>query len=326
MAKKKNKGADDILENNINKSTDKTIVKHADTNPDKYQYIVNNTKARRATKYRNVVIVTAIVVVIVLIISAIIFGAYTMIQVNSFKVFVDTEGNQILSLSTDKNFVPPNDGSQILNVSGPENMDNTTLASGKSQTDTPTIEDRLETILNTDGFECDSNDSFIASTFYLKNITTETQSFTEQLALKEVSQDIDSALRVMLVRNNDIIVYGKYDINEETGEKIPVRVVPLPNNEIYPAITIEEKTTTDGLPIYKISQPNSNDAETNDWYTEDFYNTSDIFHNENITLEPGEVIRYSFVVWLEGWDKDCIDDKLYGTIRMDLSFIQQEQK
>lgn len=313
---KKNKKQKDIVDS-IDETTEKV---HADTNPDKYKYVINNAKARRAAKYRNVVVITAICVVVVLIIAAIVFGAYTMVQVNSFKVFVDTEGNQILSLSTDKNFSPPNDGSQILNVSGPEHMDNTTLASGLSQVDTPTIEDRLETIINTDGFECDDNDSFIASTFYLKNVTSEQQMFTEKLVLKEVSQNIDAALRVMLIRNNEIHVYGKYDIDEQTGEKIPVKVVPLPNETVYPKLSIKEYTL-DGSTVYRLEKSDKKEM----WYAEDFYNSSDIFNNENITLQPSESIRYTFIIWLEGWDKDCTDDKLYGTIKMDLSFIQQEK-
>lgn len=67
------------------------------------------------------------------------------------------------------------------------------------------------------------------------------------------------------------------------------------------------------------------DSETNlalntNYSTEDFFSYVQVFNQTYYGMETNEEIKFTFVLWLEGWDNDCIDD-IYGSkIKMRLDF------
>lgn len=269
-----------------------------------YTYVIKNRKARRETKHRKAVTITAIILLILLAISGIIYGAITAVELNSFKVFVDSSGNKVLSLAEHSDF---NNASEVLEITGPGTMDNTTLASGMNQVDSVSIEDKLLSIITGDGTQCTDEDSFIAASFYLKNTTNEVQNYSEFLRIKSVTKNIDAAVRVMLVREFDIFVYAKPKA-DGSNEK----VVPLEKNDYYRIVVTED------------AEGNKKLDTINDeiWYAENFYDDDYIFYNTGLTLQPGEIRKYSILLWIEGWDADCTDDKLHGTVALDFGFEQ----
>lgn len=268
----------------------------------KYDYILKNKKSRNETKHKKLITIFSIVLILVLVSVGVFYGMYTAIKVNSFKVFIDSSGSKVLSLSSDREF---SFGSEILEINGPGTMDNTTLASGMNLVTSPAIEDRLATIVTSDGFECSSTDRFIASTFYLKNTTGSDQIYAEQLNLRNASNNVDTAMRVMLIRNYDIMVYAK------SNNGVLEQVVPL--STPYTELLIQENEDATVNILHT-----GEDA----WIAEDFYSSEYIFFNDNLTIASDETVRYSIIIWLEGWDPDCTDDKLNGIIQMDFAFSQ----
>ncbi|HKL74299.1 MAG TPA: hypothetical protein VJ903_05340, partial [Clostridia bacterium] len=225
-----------------------------------------------------------------------------------FKVYVDSPGNKVLSLSYDKDFAS---GTETLEISGPSVMDNTTLAIGQNKSSSTTIQEKLELIITSENFVYEPQDSFIAASFYLKNTTGEDQVYTEQLNLRNSTNNVETAMRVMLIRDYNITVYGKARANGELE-----KVVPLEKNVYTPLKIIGDPKEKDGpIKIENVGEEA--------WLAEDFYSDDYVFYNDDIPIKSGDTVRYSIIIWLEGWDEDCVDDKLYGIIQMDFAFVQK---
>lgn len=310
MAKKDNVPAEGLVARNKK-------IKNGENTPGapakvKYEYILKNKKARTETKHKKLVTTLSIVLVILIVAGGIIYGMLTAIKLNSFKVYVDTPGKKVLSLSADKDF---SFGTETLEIDGPGFMDNTTLPARYNNSTSTAIEDRLSLIVGSQNFEYKPTDSFIAASFSLKNMTGEDQYYAERLNLRKSTNNVDSAMRVMLVRKYDdsdefeVVVYAK------ARDGMLEKVVPLEKN-VYTPLRIYEKE--DGTVEWE-------HVGEEPWMAEDFHSDEFVFFNQGKPIRAGEVIRYSIIVWLEGWDSDCTDDKLQGIIQMDLAFVQQSE-
>ena len=268
--------------------------------PSKYKYVVKNKKARREIKERKAVIIIAIILACLLLIGGLIYGFYGAVRINNYSIYVQQEGSKILSLSPTENFLP---GTQMLEIEGPDTMDNTSLFKSPHM-DTP-IQDKLLDIVSGEGQQSSKEDKFIAATFFLKNTTSDVQYYNEFLRMTQATKDLDTALRVMLVKNYEISVYAHLDKNGN-----PERVVPT--NEIYAPISI----TSDSEGKLSIVQEKSNEA----WLATPFYDEEYVFYNKGFMLNPGDMVKYSIIIWLEGWDPECVNDILGGVLRIEFAF------
>ena len=272
-----------------------------DPNNPKYKYLIKNKKARAQIKERKVVIIIAIVLLVLALIGVAIYGFYSAVEINNFSVYVENESSRILSLSDNVDFMP---GTQHLEIKGPDFMDNTSLylcPTGESP-----IEDKLIDILQNDGQISTRDDKYFASTFYLKNVTTDEQVYNEFFKISEVTQGVDEALRVMVIKNDVATVYAK---SKKSGEH--EKVVPTTKN-IYTPLHIYK----DGAGQYEIEHEDTTSA----WMAEPFYDAEYVFYNKGFTLKPNEICKYSIIVWLEGWDEECTNDIIGGLLRIDFAF------
>lgn len=269
----------------------------------KYDYILKNKKSRKETKHKKFITILSISIILLLLGVGAFYGMYTAIKLNSFKVYIDSPGNKVLSLSADREFAF---GSETLEINGPNVMDNTTLPQKHNKSNSTAIEDKLDQIINSTNFVYQPQDSFIAASFFLKNTTGEDQLYTEQLNLRNSTNNVETAMRVMLIRNYNIMVYAK------ARDGINEKVVPL-DTEPYTPLELVKNEDNTYTHKHIGEEP---------WIAEDFYSKDYVFHNSNLPIKAGEVVSYSIIIWLEGWDKDCVDDKLNGIIQMDFAFVQ----
>ena len=270
------------------------------TNP-KYKVIIKNKQARKQVKERKIVIIIAILLLALVLIGMLVYGFYSAVEINNFSIYVDSEGSRILSLSETAHFVP---GTQHLEIEGPEHMDNTSLYLCPTKNGVP-IKDKLLEIVTGDGQQSTKEDYYFASSFYLKNVTENTQIYNEFFKIKECTKGVEKALRVMLVRDYEVTVYAKPD-EQGNNEK----VVPTERNVFTPIVF-----STDSEGKYRLDQ-----VGDNAWISEPFVDDEYVFYNKEYTLEPGEIRKYSIIVWLEGWDKDCINDIIGGLLKIDFAF------
>ena len=316
MAKKKKKGAESIVDGTSPVTNSVNLT--ADQKQEKYKYVIRNKHARRETKTKRVLIVVLLILLIFLLLGGGIYGYMQAIDINNYTIRISDAVTGTFSLSKDKDV--KNGATSVLEVVGPETMDNTSLSSLYNLSKNKSIEDVLEDILNSDGQYTSSKDCYIATTFYLSNTTSEDKIYSEYLQLIEATSGVEKALRVMLVEENDISVYGdakQIETTNEAGEKIvtteTTEVVPGVN---YPTLTIAENEEG----VRRIIKDTSSVWMCHDFYGYDDETNRYLIYNKNIVLPANSIKRYSLVIWLEGNDPDCVNKIIDGKIRIQFSF------
>ncbi len=294
-------------------STESTQTSTKKKKKDDYSYIIKNKRVRTEAKHRKAITIATIIIIILLLISAIVTAIFMLAEQMRFNVFVDNGGSKVMSLSHTSDLANP---TEMLELTTPGSLDNTTLAKGFSQVNTPTIEELLEEIVNGDGMQSTSDDKHIASSFYLINNTDEYQPYVEFLNIKNDVNNLASAMRVMIVRNGEIEIYAQATSSGEAEKAVPLQ------NNVYSELKLTVSTTPDGTNRYVLTEPTDGNAENEPWYATKFHSEDYVFYNTDKVLAPGEVVKYSVIIWLEGNDPDCTNEKLQSTIYLDLGFEQ----
>ena len=52
--------------------------------------------------------------------------------------------------------------------------------------------------------------------------------------------------------------------------------------------------------------------------TKPFFSTYQILNEERLSMKPGDVDRYTVIIWLEGEDPECVDDIIGGEMKMEM--------
>ena len=122
-----------------------------------------------------------------------------------------------------------------------------------------------------------NGDNYIAYTFYVDNQGEETLHYWYEVYLDDVIKNVDEALRIMIILNDEKKIYAK--INGDTLEP-------------------EEDT-------------------------EPFYSDKVAIVNVREDFAPGDIDKFTIVVWLEGDDPDCVDAIIGGEIKMHMEITEE---
>jgi len=250
-----------------------------------FKYVHINKAAESRLKHKKFVTVLLAIIILATLIGGAAYGILALIEQNDYRILIDRDGEDIFSLSEKANFAV---GTQKLVMKGPRYMDNVTLLD---------FYDRIEEFKAVEGSYLEEGQNFMVATFYIKNVSAETQRFTEYITLSEVTRNVDGAVRIMCIRNDDITVYAKAKPNGEAEEVVPT-----------------QRLAKDGT---------HTDEEADIWYTTPFLSDKSVFHNTGLTLQSQEVIRYTLIVYLEGWDEQCVNSILGGKIKLEFHFAKE---
>jgi len=117
-----------------------------------------------------------------------------------------------------------------------------------------------------------NGDDYIAYTFYLQNAGEATVSYEHTTYINNVTQNLDSAIRVRLYVDGEATTYAK--------------------------------TRTDGTGAEK--------------GTKEFYSADVIEKSRVEEFAPGEVTKFTVVIWIEGNDPDCTDWLIGGQVHIEM--------
>ena len=128
-----------------------------------------------------------------------------------------------------------------------------------------------------------NGENYIAYTFYVEHRGKTTVNYWYEVIIDDVIKRVDDAIRIMIFLDGEPTVYAK--INSETNEAEP-----------------------DTKPFY------SNKIVKGD-------NTAVLEQRKGFT--PGDVDRFTIVVWLEGDDPDCVNAIIGGEIKMHMNIREE---
>ena len=292
------------------------------------EYVIKNKRVRRQARRRAIIIILLLFLLIVTLLAGITYAIMRFVDNNNFRVTVSQTGTSWLSLSKDFEFTNP---TSVLDVAAPKNMDNSTLCNY--------IDGKIKDIYESNGpYKGEgTQDFFIATSFYLKNSGTGAVGYREMISIERAMRNMDKAIRVLVIKDSDltdenygtISVYsapqtdqrGK-NLLDEGGNVIPEEVVPGKNYkpqtiDVFNGFTFEEGTI----------------AEDGVWLAKPFQGGGYVLNSELFPLNPGEIIKYTIIIWLEGEDPQCIGDAsstvdsergiLGGQVKLAVEFVTQ---
>ena len=132
--------------------------------------------------------------------------------------------------------------------------------------------------------------SFLAYTFYVKNAGNVDVDYAAEILIDSVSLGVDEAMRVMVFHNGEPTIYAKPQ--QGTTDKR------------------EENLNDNGESVYDVDK--------------NFVSNTKVMENEVKMFRPGDIDKYTVVVWLEGWDPECVNKILEGEIKMSMKFLCEE--
>ena len=144
-------------------------------------------------KYKRLsgVIISLTSILSVLVVLLTVYGR----QVGNFVIYIEDVNRKSLSLSEDISFSKTY---SRLTAKGVYSMAEATLY------DIP-----YETIAEKDGSNNPDDKKYLAYTFYLKNMSTSHIEYNAEFAINSVTKGVDSAIRIMLIRENGRTIYAK---------------------------------------------------------------------------------------------------------------------
>ena len=285
------------------------------------EYIIKNKRVRRQSRRRTIIIILLVFLLIMAVLAGVTYSLMQFVEDSNFRVSVSHTDAAVLSLSKDYNFTNP---TSVLDVSAPQNMDNCTLCNY--------IDQKILDIYNTDGsYKGEgTKEYFIATTFYLKNTGRNEINYREIISLDRAMKDMDKAIRVMVIKDIEppddeqygtITVYAaaKCDaagntLTDEEGNPLREEVVP-------PGGTMSAYIPGNIIDYQKFDFNEEDIREDGVWMAKTFADESYVINNvAEPALQPGQIIKYTIVIWLEGQDAQCVDDILGGQVKLAVEF------
>ncbi|MBO7390667.1 MAG: hypothetical protein J6U39_04395 [Clostridia bacterium] len=285
------------------------------------EYIIKNKRVRRQSRRRTIIIILLVFLLIMAVLAGVTYSLMQFVEDSNFRVSVSHTDAAVLSLSKDYNFTNP---TSVLDVSAPQNMDNCTLCNY--------IDQKILDIYNTDGsYKGEgTKEYFIATTFYLKNTGRNEINYREIISLDRAMKDMDKAIRVMVIKDIEppddeqygtITVYAaaKCDaagntLTDEEGNPLREEVVP-------PGGTMSAYIPENIIDYQKFDFNEEDIREDGVWMAKTFADESYVINNvAEPALQPGQIIKYTIVIWLEGQDAQCVDDILGGQVKLAVEF------
>ena len=133
----------------------------------------------------------------------------------------------------------------------------------------------------TDAEGSHNGENYLAYTFYLENQGVDPINYWYKVVSDDVIKNVDKAIRIMIIRNDEKIIYAK--ANETTGE----------------AEIVGDEITTK------------------------FYNDKELILKQRENMQPGEIDKFTIVIFLEGDDPDCTDELIGGEMKIHMEITEE---
>ena len=156
------------------------------------------------------------------------------------------------------------------------------------------------------GLKSDTENSrYFAYTFYLKNTSEIAIGYSATLNINKATRGIEKAIRIMLItdatgeRTSEIFAAAKAD---GTAEVLTADDAWVPEGEEVKDDVLDSQ--------YDYVEP----------YTTTPWSGSRVAKLDVDSIEKDEIHKFTVVMWIEGWDEDCVDAIIDGTFEISMTF------
>ena len=175
-------------------------------------------------------------------------------------------------------------------------------------------------VMNVDGDHNGLN--YVAYTFYLKNATDETRNYQYQLQLKASAKGAEKASWIMLYYNGRQNIYAM--ANQDGNPERQFSVTPFPFMDYATEKVIQTQLTKDNrgyITKEKLEEMELTSPEGVYQLEAIPFQASDmVCSGIREEIEPGEIDKYTAVIWMEGEDPECVNDIIGGYVELAMKF------
>lgn len=171
-----------------------------------------------------------------------------------------------------------------------------------------------------------NGENYVAYTFFLQNGGKENMDYRYELLIDEVSKNVDDAAWVMLIVNGEARIFAK-GRSDDTPER-------MYNYSGYPYLdkygvakqanviskSYEGYITDKDLEQYRYIEKEG----LYELATIPFESSTTVVTEQRNELEPGEIDKFTVVLWLEGNDPECLDDIKGGVLGLGMKFTKTD--
>lgn len=158
------------------------------------------------------------------------------------------------------------------------------------------------------------NGTFFAYTFYIRNEGMSTANYDWELEINSESQDLSNATWVMVFEEDQMTVFAE-PAADGTAQALPALE---DNSRGYPEMEVFQKVA-DPTQYQKIGK--NGDRFYYRVIPKNFVSHNIVTTGTKEDMMPGDIHKYTVVIWLEGDDPDCTDELIGG--HLGLSFNAQ---
>ncbi len=258
----------------------------------KQDEIIKNQKIRAASRRRTATTVIIIFLIIALLLTGATWGTIAFIDANSMRVVVDKSNVGDISVCKTADFSSP---ATVLRMDGPDEISNITY-------------DWIykDEVLGKEGDH--HGDNYIAFSFFLKNVGDSDILFKNSIVLNYVSKDIERAVRIVIVEDEEKATCYAVSRSDGTPEYIAYDSDDKENQQPLPlgSSKLDELLGTNVTTPFSTDEPQDNNIT--------------VFESPDVFLAVDEIKKYTVLIWLEGSDSDCIDAIIGAKVNFEYNF------
>ena len=162
------------------------------------------------------------------------------------------------------------------------------------------------------------SDTFFAYTFYLRNEGMSMANYDWEIAVNSESKDLSKAVWVMVFEEDEMTVYA-----ESAADGTPQALPALEDNSRgYREMEIFQKVA-DPTQYQRIAQ--NGDRFYYRVIPKNFLSSDTVTTGKKEGMMPGDIHKYTVVIWLEGDDPDCTDELIGGHLGLNFNARLSEE-
>ena len=175
-------------------------------------------------------------------------------------------------------------------------------------------------VMNVDGDHNGIN--YVAYTFYLKNATDETRNYQYQLQLKNAAKGAEKASWIMLYYNGTQNIYAAP--NKDGNPERQFSVTPFPFMDYASEKVVQTQLTNKNRGYITKEKLQELELESPEGVYQleaiPFQASDMVCSGIREEIEPGEIDKYTAVIWMEGEDPECVNDIIGGYVELMMKF------
>lgn len=161
---------------------------------------------------------------------------------------------------------------------------------------------------------------YFAYTYFVRNEGEGTVDYRWELQITGESLECSTAAWIMVIEDGQMLLYAEA-LPDGTIQEVPALDDDTRGFLSVPVMSLAKDSASQFVPVKQVEERTYYRIQTIPFADEDTVSTG--FQSE---VDPMEVHKYTVVVWLEGDDPDCTDDRIGGHLGLNMQYTLLDEE